>query len=748
MRRDSSTSRLLRKLAIRVCVRIVFLLAGASGLYGDDVAGSIVSGRVALRGGQPVQAARVTLRRAPAALPAGDPAAGRVARTGEDGAFAFDGVPPGDYRLCVEAVGIRPQDLGGLVTRAGGALRLEIEVEPALTERLSVGGVPGAGGGQGLSHAILKRADLAAGPASLGDPLRALAGLPGLSTDSDLKSEMRVRGGEASDTRILVDGLPLPYAYHFSGGGGSASTLDTARVEEIQVHSGGFSVEFGDALAGVVDVTTRAARPDRTVGTVGLSTVRGTAALAGPAGPGAWSIATRASDLALYEDRAAVDGVDRVAFRDLQGDYRLELPGAGRLEVGLVRNDNAYTQSLGETERADASSAWRGGRLLLDQPFGGHGLVRLLAGEGSLSADSSVTGGAFMEQVQRRTDLRVALLWEGPAHEIRGGAEARHTRGVVAGEVSDGTTLLASRIEGGWWSGGAWFEDRWHPSARLSLRAGARGDRDSRDGGAALSPRASLEWSPADGWTVRVAAGRFTQFATQEQLFLAPGESFRLQSARHRVFGVERTLAGVLRIVVEGYDTTMRDPIGEAINLHPQLAEQLTQFETARTRGVELTVEDGGAGAWRWRASYGALAARQEKDGVVTPRDTDQAHAASVALGRSFGGGWSVSGLLRYGGGLPYTSETLTADGAGYRIEPGGLNAARLPAWYRVDLHLGRRVARRWGAVRFEIDLMNLTARRNVRSVGLEYDPDDATFYRITRYQTPFMPVFGVAAEF
>jgi hypothetical protein len=81
LRRDGATSRLIRKLVIRACVRIVFLLAGTSGLYGDDVA------------------------------------------------FTFQDVSPGDYRLVIEGGSIRPKGLGGLVASAGRTLRLDLEVE-------------------------------------------------------------------------------------------------------------------------------------------------------------------------------------------------------------------------------------------------------------------------------------------------------------------------------------------------------------------------------------------------------------------------------------------------------------------------------------------------------------------------------------------------------------------------------------------------------------------------------------------
>jgi vitamin B12 transporter len=84
----------------------------------------------------------------------------------------------------------------------------------------------------------------------------ALRALPGVSVNGTSISDMqvRIRGGEASHTLILIDGIEA------AGGDGSYSLsgLETANVERIEVLRGPQSVYYGaNASAGVINIITR-----------------------------------------------------------------------------------------------------------------------------------------------------------------------------------------------------------------------------------------------------------------------------------------------------------------------------------------------------------------------------------------------------------------------------------------------------------------------------------------------------------
>jgi hypothetical protein len=614
--------------------------------------------------------------------------------------------------------------------------------------RITVPGSADGADGAGPSSALFERDALAGRAAALGDPFRALAGTAGIAARSDLSSELRIRGGEAGDTAVLVDGLPLPTAYHFAGGGGSTTTLQTDLVQRAQVHAGGFSAEFGDALAGVVDLVTRDERPERPAGRWEISTLQGRATLAAPAGGGAWFLSARASDLGLYGNHVE-DGVESVAFQDLSASLRLPTAGSGRLDLLILQGGSRYAESLDQVRDGSLTDDHRGGRLRFEAPLDGRTYLKVLLSRGHASTRSAVTGGASYDGRQARDDLKISVLrLLGEDHRLLAGLDLSRTRGLIEGTVTDGYTLVDSRTEDDARTEGIYVEDLFAPDDRLALRCGLRGDRFSPTGESVLSPRFGLDFRLGETWTLRGAAGRFVQFARPEQVFLAAGEPLRHQTADHFILGVERRSSSGARVSLEAYVKRLDDPIGESANRFIDFPERMTGFDSGSASGADLVLEGAASGPWRWRLDYGHLVARQEEAGVSYPRDTDQRHAATALLGRRFGAGWDLSGVLRYGSGLPYTPQTAWTNGVSEWMSLGKLNDARLPIYHRLDLRLARSVRLSKGTMSFYVELLNVYNRGNVRSVDLTLDDDTHRFYRAIRYQTPFLPAFGLAADF
>ena len=278
---------------------------------------------------------------APAGVPDDSGGPMRDTITDAAGRYRFDEVSPGLYVLTFTGATSAARTVSGVRVEPGSEVRVDSVLEGPPAERITVRGRRGEEE-PGLSRMILGRDALLAPPAALGDPFRALAGRPGIVTDNDFKSEVRVRGGDATETAVLLDGQPLPYAHHFGGSTGSAGTLNGDLLETVEVATGGFSVEHGDALAGVIDLSTREPRPGRVTGSAGIGTMLAHAAVFGPAGDGTWIASGRVSDLGLYDDRVAGSGSEGVGFHDLFGAIRTPLAGGARLEASLHRPLRQY----------------------------------------------------------------------------------------------------------------------------------------------------------------------------------------------------------------------------------------------------------------------------------------------------------------------------------------------------------------------------------------------------------------------
>lgn len=53
-----------------------------------------------------------------------------------------------------------------------------------------------------------------------------------------------------------------------------------------------------------------------------------------------------------------------------------------------------------------------------------------------------------------------------------------------------------------------------------------------------------------------------------------------------------------------------------------------------------------------------------------------------------------------------------------------------------------------WGRIVVHFDLINVSDHANLRSIDVDLDPAARTLTRTRHNQAPFMPVFGVSAEF
>ena len=179
-----------------------------------------------------------------------------------------------------------------------------------------------------------------------------------------------------------------------------------------------------------------------------------------------------------------------------------------------------------------------------------------------------------------------------------------------------------------------------------------------------------------------------------------------------------------------------------------ELEERVTRFDSARALGAEITLERRSPGPWSWQANYAYLEATQDKEGIVSPRNTDQRHSLGLSGRRRLGRGWEAGAAFRYASGLPYTPLRPWTNGVDYGVVLGRLNGARLPAYERLDLRLERALPASWGRLGFRLDLLNVLNRPNVRSIDLTFDPSAGAFYETVFYQCPFLPVFSLKTEF
>ncbi|HVY40679.1 MAG TPA: TonB-dependent receptor [Polyangia bacterium] len=219
----------------------------------DGAAPAEVEGQVLSRRGTPVAEAQLVLLRA---APDGTEASVEATDTDRLGRFRIPPVPLGAYVLDVRAPGFGTLryafEVGGPVE--GLALRLD-PADGAADHVTFVYAPQALPGRDGTSTATVTRAGIDALPGGTTRSLNdVLATQPGFTRDDQGAVHLR---GNFAGLQLRVDGVTLPP---------SAQThlqqlLDAQVVDRAEVILGGLPAEFGENVAGVVDIQTRRPGP-------------------------------------------------------------------------------------------------------------------------------------------------------------------------------------------------------------------------------------------------------------------------------------------------------------------------------------------------------------------------------------------------------------------------------------------------------------------------------------------------------
>ncbi len=280
---------------------LVALLGVAPGVTAQSRAqGSVRGSVVEAATDRPVAGATVTL--SPDSLSAGSDdatrdAAPRRVLTDRHGSYGFRAVEPGRYRVEVTGLGYRTAVVWIDLPAAWKVRRsVGLEVEPVALDPIEITylarrhALP-AGMGTASSRpdvpgdewretsrsadytldARVLDPDSLPGIGTLGEPdvFRALQRLPGVSGRGDFSATLWTRDAPWGLTRIVLDGLPLYDPLHL---GGVAAGLTADGLGQVTLLPGVRPPSAAEGAAGTLELTTRAARRNRSL-SAGLSSM-------------------------------------------------------------------------------------------------------------------------------------------------------------------------------------------------------------------------------------------------------------------------------------------------------------------------------------------------------------------------------------------------------------------------------------------------------------------------------------------
>lgn len=684
-----------------------------------------------------------------------------------DGSFTWNDLQPGSYELSIFLDGFLPQQ-HRFTLAAGEHLRLEIDLQeiPVSIGQIEVTTQPPGLLGEGLSSLTLVQDELRGLPHFGDQALRGLIHLPG-TAGNDLSAQLNVRGGRADEVMVRLDGLEIFEAYHLPDFGNAFSVFAAETLQRVDLLTGGFPVEYGDRMGGVLDITTLDPSWRRS-SHLGFSVYQLRSGQSGRSDRGhlAYVASLRVGSFELPLRLA--DEEENPRFGDAFGklDWQLDPRTDWRFHLLATANRLDFTETeedLEETFRTEyrnifgwaAHSVILGDSWLLRSQLAASRIARDRRG---LTADPET--GFDLADLRRLNSF--SLLheadWRRGRHFLEWGLEARdlsvHYDYTNRRSLDDSLAFIRrlprssiTRFERDFDGQhfNVYLSDRLEMGSRASLEMGLRFDENSITDDHHLSPRLHFTYALSSRSLLRGAWGQYNQSQRVYELEVQDGESLfsRAERSQHRILGYERVFGEVgsskpVTLRLEAYDRRIDNPrtrfenLFEPISIVPELEADRVRVDadSSRSRGVELFLGGPIHGKLDGFITYTYARTTDQIGGREVPRPYDQPHAVGLDLSWKAPWQWTVQAAWRYHSGWPTTAieteDVVTGDGGSMsRPVLGPLYGDRLPHYQRLDIRLQRNWLLKRGELAFYLDIQNATNSENLRGFEVELEERD-----------------------
>ncbi len=713
-------------------------------------------------------------------------AGSELAASDDDGTFTMT-LPSGRITLEVTAAWlVSKKQL--VVVREGVELVIEVEQADVPTgERIDI--VDIAPTAPGETRIDAKTARMVPGG---GDAAKIVQSLPAVARTAAGSSEIVVWGAAPRDTRVFVDGVPVPALYHV---GGYRSAVGNDLVGEIRLVPAAFGPDRGRAIGGVIDITladpaktpTWRAQADPLDGSLAGKTQVGGATIAAAIRQ---SWLDRAIDLVADPRELApnaplprwTDG--QIAGRAKLGDDLVVtgwvLGSLDKLARTLPSDDPATetAQSVDQrflraqiTLRRDRADGFDSATLWFgrDRNFDDLRVGTILA---NLHTNQWLGGGRAIQQTRLGDRATITSGLDLDAEQ------ARYTRqGSLSIPAREGDLHIFGQPPGDDVNADSWFAttvdlagystldlragpitatagargDGWMlGSSRLTPRIGATPGIGSQELRFTADPRASITMRISDELQLRADGGRYHQARAGSDASAVFGTpNLGLEQAWHATVGGQWRRAPIA-IELVGYARKLDGLVARDLAVTPLFARTLTQDGTGDVIGTQLTARViGYRGLTGWLSySLSKSTRRDSSTGMVAERlfDHDQTHGLIAVAGWEHGP-WTLGGRVRVSTGEPRTAVLGSFfDSRSGRFQPirGEHNGVRLPTFFAADVR-GERAFDLGSGTKgtLYLEIQNLTSRSNAEEIIYSADFAQQSFLT----SLPLLAIAGVRIE-
>jgi hypothetical protein len=594
--------------------------------------------------------------------------------------------------------------------------------------------------------------------------------MPSVARPRGLSGDLIVRGSGNEDSLVHIEGTPISHVFHY---GGLSSVIPGEMLERLEFYPSNFSVRYGRAMGGIVEVRMRQTNPDEKYhGSAQVDLINARGNIEGPI-PKLQKWSFMGGFRTSYFDRwlapimrdgaSSDDGLPR--YYDYQlylerrlpknGVYRIGFIGAHDTFVPVLKNPTDWVvprqNSFGHLQSqlrlplsslVDFKASWSLGRnrshIAEDERF-----QNTTYTVGTLRSELSLkTGSVGIARIG--TDVMYAPF------TVKANTDHRDQRGELASQYIESPALAQYDIRGVYLRPAAYVEYEFAPNRRIDVTTGTRLDYSKDTNQVDIAPRVAARYVLVDGPRSTVLKGGIGLFyqppdpaQTLPQLGTAGLTSSR---AIHTMLGFEQSLTKQVTLSIEGFEkelrklvTTREDGSGNAFT------ENSGQ---GRVWGVDLWLRYHTSDRFFGWVAY-TLSRATRRPAPDEPAELyryDQTHILNLIGSYRLGRGWEIGGRFSYATGLPYRAcygglyDSSTGE---YRCY-GKLNQQRLSAYHKLDL----RVEKTW-----EISTCRLSAYIDILNAYDHYSPDkavekyDFSGVKPLSRSMPLLPSVGIRGE-
>jgi hypothetical protein len=703
--------------------------------------------------------------------------------TDATGKFSIKKVPAGTYQLQVSFVGYRKSELS-LFLKTDTSLQVvllpELEQMQELVIEASALSNSYTSNLSGITRLTAQDVQHSIGILGEQDLIQTLQLKPGIQSGGEGSSGFFVRGGQADQNLVLLDGVSLYNPSHLFG---IFSVFNSDMLKDVTLYKGNFPARFGGRLSSVLDIELKEGDMREFKGAGGTGLISSRMLLEGPILKDklSWMVSGRRTyfdAITRQINRSMADDPDFQPIPDYyfyDGSAKLYFtPGPhDRISLTLYQGQDRFGFL---NDRFSFDFLW-GNRAGILQ------WQRLLSSR--LSANFSVSSTEYTYRIRNSfetisqtagsgiQDLNAAadFSWETPSnHFITFGASfTRHAFDVLRVQEEENAHILSlkarntDKVRAD--EAALYLEDSWQISRRVGLEGGLRltGLYAFENLHLGLEPRMSLRWQAAKNMALKTSYSRAYQYvhlvnstgtSLPTSFWYPSSKEIKPQLATQLAAGLDTKLGRQWSLSNELYYRNMANQIdfrdGAEMYGNPNVVDDLT-FGQGWSYGNEFYLEKikgkttgwlGYTLSWTWRKFD------EINGGRPFLATNDRRHDISLVLRRQLGRRLDISSTLVYGSG----ALTTLPPGRFYVQGEQGSNASLIPLYternnyrmadyHRMDLGLIYKLKPRWGEAEINLGVYNLYNRRNAYFIYFERLPQkEAEGFNLVARQVSLFP--------